>query len=58
MPLKYKSPCPACFAQTGFSIVLEELPDGTYQCPKYPEHKFKRDGQGFLAPIGKKKEEE
>jgi hypothetical protein len=54
MPLKYKSPCPACFAQTGFSIVLEELPDGTYQCPKYPEHKFKRDKQGFLVLTGKK----
>lgn len=48
MTLKYKSPCPDCFAQSGHSIVMEEKEEGVFQCPKNRQHKYTRDEEtGF-----------
>ena len=45
--VKINTICPACFAETGQSIVMQEK-EGIYYCPQNPEHRFKRNSDGFL----------
>ena len=47
MRVRYKSPCPSCFSETGFSVIMEEMDDGTHRCPKNEFHQFERDDDGF-----------
>ncbi len=45
--VKINTICPGCFAETGHSIVMQEK-EGIYYCPKNPEHRYKRNADGFL----------
>jgi len=46
--VKINKICPTCFAETGYSIVLEENDRGILTCPRNPQHKFKVNKEGFL----------
>ncbi len=46
--VKYNVVCPACYAETGYSIVMREE-NGIYYCPNNPSHKYKLDENGFLV---------
>jgi hypothetical protein len=48
MVFKIKDTCPGCFSETGYSIVLKECEGGAYSCPQNPEHRYKKDKDGFL----------
>jgi|GEM_PF-1292265 len=45
--IKINTICPACFAETGQSIVMEEK-NGIWYCPRNPEHRYKKNKQDFL----------
>lgn len=45
--VKVNAVCPACYSQTGHSIVMG-MEKGVYHCPQNPQHKYKRGQDGFL----------
>jgi len=51
MNVQHKVPCPACFGNSGQSIVMEESRPGIWQCPNHREHCFKKDDDGLLVAV-------
>lgn len=47
MRLKFKDACPNCFIQKGYSVEMEDIGEGIFQCPEKTEHRFKKDEYGF-----------
>ena len=45
--VKMNAICPGCYANTGFSIVMQEENE-IYKCPKDSDHKYKKNSEGFL----------
>ena len=48
--MKMNKVCPACYADTGYSIVLDEDKD-VLKCPKNASHKYKMNEDGFLERV-------
>ncbi len=44
-----KEACPACFAETGQSVILEKQGE-EYVCPSNSSHRFKKE-EGFLVRV-------
>ena len=50
--MKMNKVCPACYSDTGYSIVLDETdPNGVFKCPNNAQHKYKLSEDGFLERV-------
>ncbi|MBS3060489.1 MAG: hypothetical protein J4432_03185 [DPANN group archaeon] len=45
--MMYREICPRCFQTHGASVVLQDE-KGVFFCTEEPQHKYKKNEQGFL----------
>ena len=49
--MKFKDTCPICFIEAGYTVLLKEVENGIFQCPRDETHKFKKDENGFWKKV-------